>query len=114
MSSLQSSKIQTPVSTPQPKIKSKKLLRHPIINGYSYNRSHRLGNFDYHFLFWFFLAFRGFIKELFSIIGWIFAVLVAIYFTPFVLSKVQVVLPSFSLSPLIAGFFNCPDCLHTF
>ena len=55
------------------------------------------------FCFGFFSLFRGFIKELFSIIGWIFAVLVAIYFTPFVLSKVQVVLPSFSLSPLIAG-----------
>ena len=55
------------------------------------------------FCFGLFSLFRGFIKELFSIIGWIFAVLVAIYFTPFVLSKVQVVLPSFSLSPLIAG-----------
>jgi membrane protein required for colicin V production len=55
------------------------------------------------FCFGFFSLFRGFIKELFSIIGWIFAVLVAIYFTPFVLSKVQVVLPSFSLSPPIAG-----------
>ena len=55
------------------------------------------------FCFGFFSLFRGFIRELFSIIGWIFAVLVAIYFTPFVLSKVQFVLPSFSLSPLIAG-----------
>ena len=55
------------------------------------------------FCFGFFSLFRGFIKELFSIIGWIFAVLVAIYFTPVVLSKLQVVLPSFSLSPLIAG-----------
>ena len=55
------------------------------------------------FCFGLFSLFRGFIKELFSIIGWIFAILVAIYFTPFVLSKVQVVLPSISLSPLIAG-----------
>ena len=55
------------------------------------------------FCFGFFSLFRGFIKELISIISWIFAVLVAFYFTPFVLSKVQVVLPSLSLSPLIAG-----------
>ena len=55
------------------------------------------------FCFGFFSLFRGFIKELISIISWIFAVLVAFYFTPFVLSKVHVGLPSLSLSPLIAG-----------
>ena len=55
------------------------------------------------FCFGLFSLFRGFIKELFSIIGWIFAIILAISFTPFVLSKIQVVLPSISLSPLIAG-----------
>ena len=55
------------------------------------------------FCFGLFSLFRGFTKELISIISWIFAILVAIYFTPFALSKLQVVLPSISLSPLIAG-----------
>ena len=55
------------------------------------------------FCFGLFSLFRGFIKELFSIVGWIVAILLAIFFTPFVLSKIQVVLPSISLSPLIAG-----------
>ena len=55
------------------------------------------------FCFGFFSLFRGFINELFSIICWIFAILLAVYFTPFVLSKIQVLLPSISLSPLIAG-----------
>ena len=55
------------------------------------------------FCFGLFSLFRGFIKELFSIIGWIFAIILATSYTPFVLSKIQVMLPSFSLSPLIAG-----------
>ena len=55
------------------------------------------------FCFGLFSLFRGFIKELFSIIGWIFAIILATSFTPFVLSKIQVILPSFSLSPLIPG-----------
>ncbi|MDC3079905.1 CvpA family protein [Rhodospirillaceae bacterium] len=55
------------------------------------------------FCFGLFSLFRGFIKELFSIIGWIFAIILATSFTPFVLSKIQVMLPSISLSPLIAG-----------
>ena len=55
------------------------------------------------FCFGLFSLFRGFIKELFSIVGWIFAIILAISYTPFVLSKIQVVLPSISLSPLIAG-----------
>ena len=55
------------------------------------------------FCFGLFSLFRGFIKELFSIIGWIFAIILATSYTPFVLSKIQVVLPSISLSPLIAG-----------
>ena len=55
------------------------------------------------FCFGLFSLFRGFIKELFSIIGWIFAIILATSFTPFVLSKIQVMLPSFSFSPLIAG-----------
>ena len=55
------------------------------------------------FCFGLFSLFRGFIKELFSIIGWIFAIILATSFTPFVLSKIQVVLPSISLRPLIAG-----------
>ena len=50
-----------------------------------------------------FSLFRGFIKELFSIVGWIFAIILATAYTPFVLSKIQVMLPSISLSPLIAG-----------
>ena len=50
-----------------------------------------------------FSLFRGFIKELFSIVGWIFAIILATAYTPFVLSKLQVMLPSISLSPLIAG-----------
>ena len=55
------------------------------------------------FCFGLFSLFRGFIKELFSIIGWIFAIILATSYTPFVLSKIQVMLPSISLSPLIAG-----------
>ena len=55
------------------------------------------------FCFGLFSLFRGFIRELFSIIGWIFAIILANSYTPFVLSKIQVMLPSFSLSPLIAG-----------
>ena len=55
------------------------------------------------FCFGLFSLFRGFIKELFSIIGWIFAITLATSYTPFVLSKIQVMLPSISLSPLIAG-----------
>ena len=55
------------------------------------------------FCFGLFSLFRGFIKELFSIVGWIFAIILATSFTPFVLSKIQVMLPSISLSPLIAG-----------
>ena len=55
------------------------------------------------FCFGLFSLFRGFIKELFSIIGWIFAIVLATSYTPFVLSKIQVMLPSISLSPLIAG-----------
>ena len=55
------------------------------------------------FCFGLFSLFRGFIKELFSIIGWIFAIILATSCTPFVLSKIQVMLPSISLSPLIAG-----------
>ena len=55
------------------------------------------------FCFGLFSLFRGFIKELFSIIGWIFAIILATSYTPFVLSKIQVILPSISLSPLIAG-----------
>jgi membrane protein required for colicin V production len=55
------------------------------------------------FCFGLFSLFRGFIKELFSIIGWIFAIILATSSTPFVLSKIQVMLPSISLSPLIAG-----------
>ena len=55
------------------------------------------------FCFGLFSLFRGFIRELFSIIGWIFAIILATSYTPFVLSKIQVMLPSFSLSPLIAG-----------
>ena len=55
------------------------------------------------FCFGLFSLFRGFTKELISIISWIFAILLAISFTPFVLSKIQVMLPSISLSPLIAG-----------
>ena len=55
------------------------------------------------FCFGLFSLFRGFLKELFSIIGWIFAIILATSFTPFVLSKIQVMLPSISLSPLMAG-----------
>tara|TARA_B100001989_G_scaffold242294_1_gene208946 strand:- start:1067 stop:1750 length:684 start_codon:yes stop_codon:yes gene_type:complete len=55
------------------------------------------------FFFGLFSLFRGFIKEIFSIIGWVIAILLAIFFTPFVLSKIQVVLPSIRFSPLIAG-----------
>ena len=55
------------------------------------------------FCFGLFSLFRGFIKELFSIVGWIFAIILATSYTPFVLSKIQVMLPSISLSPLIAG-----------
>ena len=55
------------------------------------------------FCFGLFSLFRGFIKELFSIVGWIFAIILATAYTPFVLSKIQVMLPSISLSPLIAG-----------
>jgi len=55
------------------------------------------------FCFGLFSLFRGFIKELFSIIGWIFAIILATSYTPFVLSKIQVMLPSISLSPLMAG-----------
>ena len=55
------------------------------------------------FCFGLFSLFRGFIKELFSIVGWIVAILLAIFFTPFVLPKIQVVLPSISFSPLIVG-----------
>ena len=55
------------------------------------------------FFFGLFSLFRGFIKEMFSIIGWVMAILLAIFFTPFVLSKIQVVLPSIRFSPLIAG-----------
>ena len=55
------------------------------------------------FCFGLFSLFRGFIKELFSIIGWIFAIILATSYTPFALSKIQVILPSFSLSPLITG-----------
>jgi len=55
------------------------------------------------FCFGLFSLFRGFIKELFSIIGWIVAIFLAVFFTPFVLSKIQVVLPSISFRPLIAG-----------
>ena len=55
------------------------------------------------FCFGLFSLFRGFIKELFSIVGWIFAIILATSYTPFVLSKTQVMLPSISLSPLIVG-----------
>ena len=55
------------------------------------------------FCFGLFSLFRGFIKELLSIISWIFAIILATSYTPFVLSKIQVILPSFSLSPLIPG-----------
>ena len=55
------------------------------------------------FCFGLFSLFRGFIKELFSIVSWIFAIILATSYTPFVLSKIQVMLPSISLSPLIAG-----------
>ena len=55
------------------------------------------------FCFGLFSLFRGFTKELISIISWIFAILLAISFTPFVLSKIQVALPSISLRPLIPG-----------
>ena len=55
------------------------------------------------FCFGLFSLFRGFIKELFSIVGWIFAIILATSYTPFVLSKIQVMLPSISLSPLMAG-----------
>ena len=55
------------------------------------------------FCFGLFSLFRGFIKELFSIVGWIFAIILATAYTPFVLSKIQVMLPSISLSTLIAG-----------
>ena len=55
------------------------------------------------FCFGLFSLFRGFIKELFSIVGWIVAILLAIFFTPFALPKIQVVLPSISFSPLIVG-----------
>ena len=54
------------------------------------------------FCFGLFSLFRGFIKELFSIIGWIVAIFLAVFFTPFVLSKIQVVLPSISFRALIA------------
>ena len=40
---------------------------------------------------------------MFSIIGWVIAILIAIFFAPFVLSKIQVLLPSIRFSPLIAG-----------
>ena len=50
-----------------------------------------------------FAYFRGFIKELFSIIGWIVAIFLAVFFTPFVLSEIQVVLPSIGFSPLVFG-----------
>tara|TARA_B100000700_G_scaffold17292_1_gene17111 strand:- start:245 stop:922 length:678 start_codon:yes stop_codon:yes gene_type:complete len=55
------------------------------------------------FCFGLFSLFRGFIKELFSIIGWIVAILLAVFFTPFFLSKIQFVLPSINFNPLIAG-----------
>ena len=55
------------------------------------------------FCFGLFSLFRGFIKELFSIIGWIVAILLAVFFTPFVLSEIQVVLPSIGFSPLVFG-----------
>ena len=60
------------------------------------------------FCFGLFSLFRGFIKELFSIIGWIFAILLAISFTPFVLPKIQVVLPSISFKSADSWDINCP------
>ena len=50
-----------------------------------------------------FSIFQGFIKELFSIIGWITAILLAIYSTPLISPKIEESLPSVPyISPLIA------------
>ena len=41
-----------------------------------------------------FSIFRGFVKELFSIIGWVAAILLAIYSTPLISPKIQELLNS--------------------
>mgnify|MGYP003303210320 CR=1 FL=1 len=54
-------------------------------------------------IFGLFSIFRGFVKELFSIIGWVAAILLAIYSTPLISPKIEETLPSIPHISLLIG-----------
>ena len=50
-----------------------------------------------------FSIFRGFVKELFSTIGWVAAIILAIYLTPLISLKIEETLPSIPHNSLLIG-----------
>ena len=50
-----------------------------------------------------FSIFRGFVKELFSTIGWVAAIILAIYLTPLISLKIEETLPSIPQNSLLIG-----------
>jgi len=50
-----------------------------------------------------FSIFRGFVKELFSTIGWVVAIISAIYLTPLISLKIEETLPSIPHNSLLIG-----------
>ena len=58
------------------------------------------------FCFGLFSIFRGFVKELFSIIGWVAAILLAIYSTPLISPKIEETLPSIPHISLLIGILK--------
>jgi membrane protein required for colicin V production len=55
------------------------------------------------FCFGLFSIFRGFVKEFFSTIGWVAAVILAIYLTPLISLKIDETLPSIPHNSLLIG-----------